>query len=435
MAQGSPYRVAEWLPSDQAVVDNWLRKLIEKVDGRRQPEDDEKEDELLPVIQEFKDTVENDAELMMFFHLMFEEVPFETDPTGQPQVKDYKQMFRLLNAIMTEAPEYNESGLVGFPINAILNWTMATTNGYAAYLNDTVNNQFRKVLNYWGQFLMSPHSSYVLSHDSESGWFGEKALANMPGFTVQFKCDPSKLHYGFKSWDDFFTREFREGIRPVAAPEDDQVIVNACESAPYKIQRDVQLRDQFWIKAQRYSLLYMLGNETDASQFVGGTVYQAFLSAMNYHRWHSPVDGKIVKTCQIPGTYYSETLSKGWDPSGPNRSQGYITEIAARALILIEADNPEIGLMGFLAVGMAEVSTCDVTVQAGQVVKKGQEIGMFHFGGSTHCLIFRPGVKVEFDLNGQKPGLHAKKLRINSLLATVANPTIPRDHYRSQTKF
>ena len=193
--------------------------------------------------------------------------------------------------------------------------------------------------------------------------------------------------------------------------------------------------DQFWIKVQRYSLLYMLGNETDASQFVGGTVYQAFLSAMNYHRWHSPVDGKIVKTCQIPGTYYSETLSKGWDPSGPNRSQGYITEVAARALILIEADNPEIGLMGFLAVGMAEVSTCDVTVQAGQVVKKGQEIGMFHFGGSTHCLIFRPGVKVEFDLNGQKPGLHAKKLRINSLLATVANPTIPRDHYMSQTKF
>ena len=107
MAAESPYRVAEWLPSDQAVLENWLSKLIEKVDGGQTPKDDEKEDDLLPAIQEFKDTVENDAELMMFFNLMFEEVPFSQDPTGQPQVKDYKQMFRLLNAIMEQAPEYN----------------------------------------------------------------------------------------------------------------------------------------------------------------------------------------------------------------------------------------------------------------------------------------------------------------------------------------
>jgi len=29
--------------------------------------------------------------------------------------------------------------------------------------------------------------------------------------------------------------------------------------------------------------------------FVGGTVYQAFLSALNYHRWHAPVAGTIVR--------------------------------------------------------------------------------------------------------------------------------------------
>ena len=422
----SPYRVAEWLPSDQAVLDDWLKKLIQKVDGRRRPQDDEMEDVLLPVVQEFKTKVENNAELMMFFSLMFEEVPFETDPTGQPQVKDYKQMFRLINAIMTQAPEFNESGLVGFPINAILNWTMATTNGYAAYLNDTVNQQFKLVLNYWGEYLKSRDSCYVLNDDPETGWFGEKALAKMPGFAVQFQCDPSRPYYGFTSWDDFFTREFREGIRPIAAPEDDQVIVNACESAPYKIQRDVQLRDEFWIKAQKYSLLYMLDNDPEASKFVGGTVYQAFLSAMNYHRWHSPVDGTVLKTCNIDGTYYSETLAKGWDPSGPNRSQGYITEVAARAAIYIEAKSRDIGLLCFLAVGMAEVSTCEVTVKVGQVVRKGDQIGTFHFGGSTHCLIFRPGVDVEFDLNGQQPGLRAKKLPINSLIATVASKTSPR---------
>ena len=51
--------------------------------------------------------------------------------------------------------------------------------------------------------------------------------------------------------------------------------------------------------------------------------------------------------------------------------------------------------MAFLGVGMAEVSTCEITVQEGQHVKKGDQIGMFHFGGSTHCLMFRKGVKVK----------------------------------------
>ena len=88
-------------------------------------------------------------------------------------------------------------------------------------------------------------------------------------------------------------------------------------------------------------------------------------------------------------------------------------------MVLIKADNPKIGLMAFLAVGMAEVSSCDVTVKAGQRVTKGDEIGTFHFGGSTHCLIFRPGVEVEFDLGGQTPGLDAKNIKINTAIARV----------------
>ncbi|KAL6163232.1 hypothetical protein ACJQWK_10824 [Exserohilum turcicum] len=44
---------------------------------------------------------------------------------------------------------------------------------------------------------------------------------------------------------------------------------------------------------------------------------------------------------------------------------------------------------------MTEVSTCDITVKEGDRVRKGEEIGMFHFGGSTHCLIFRKEVKLE----------------------------------------
>ena len=241
----------------------------------------------------------------------------------------------------------------------------------------------------------------------------------MPNFTNEFKCDPRQPHYGFKSWDDFFTREFQPGVRPVAYPKDDAVILNACESAPYRIARHVKLHDKFWIKSQPYSIAHMLANDNLAPLFVEGTVYQAYLSPFCYHRWHSPVSGRITKAYVKDGAYYSEAPSEGFDPAGPNDSQGYITAVATRALIFIEADNPDIGLMCFLGVGMAEVSSCQITAYEGQRVRKGDQIGMFHFGGSTHCLIFRPGVELRFDHHGQTPGLDSKNIHVNARIATV----------------
>ena len=412
----APYRVGEWLPSDQATLNQWLGKLIETTAREDKP--------LLPVIADFKAFIENDPVVHMLFTQMFDQVPrrppYNKSPTHQPQVRNYQHMLELLNQIMTQAPEYNDTGLVGFPINAILDWSMATEGGFAAFLDQRVNAQLKRILNEWSRFLSSPESCSVLTTDSPSGWFCKAAMAAMPNFVEEFVCDPHQQHYGFKSWDDFFTREFREGRRPVAAPDDDSVITNACESAPYKIAYDVRRRDKFWIKAQPYSLQHMLANDPLVDHFEGGTIYQAFLSATKYHRWHSPVNGKVVKAYVVDGTYYSETPYEGFDPSGPNNSQAYITEVATRALIFIEADNPAIGLMCFMAVGMAEVSSCDIRVYEGQHVRKGQQLGMFHFGGSTHCLIFAPHVQLAFNLHGQTPGLNSQSIPVNAEIARVS---------------
>lgn len=412
-----PYRVGKWLPSDTRVLQAWLGRLIVEVDKNTH------ETPLLPVVQEFKDVIETDPEIYMLMHQMFDQVPdteaFRSDPTGTPQIRDYKHMLRLINHILTTAPEYNETGLVGFPINAILDWPMGTEAGAAVFLNAKVNRQLKKILDEWGAFLSSPDSRYVLGNDPRTGWFGEDARKAMPTFAEDFICDPEAPYYGFKSWDDFFTRRFREGRRPVASPEDDAVIANVCESAPYRLATEVKLRDEFWIKAQPYSLTHMLNGDPLAEQFEGGTVYQAFLSALSYHRWHSPVSGRIVKKELIEGSYYAGARVVGFDPAGPNESQGYITQVAARGVVYIQADNPDIGLMAILFVGMAEVSSIGFTVYEGQHVKKGDPLGMFHFGGSTHCLIFRPGVRLAFDLRGQTPGLESKNILVRSKIATV----------------
>ncbi|EAW14283.1 phosphatidylserine decarboxylase family protein [Aspergillus clavatus NRRL 1] len=361
------------------------------------------------VIREFQTVIESDAIVFMHACAMFQQVPSESpynnDPLGRPQIRDYKQMLQLMNALLTAAPKWDNQvfqiGWTGFPINVVLNWPMSTPSGKAFFLHDRVNAQLRKVLNTWAAHLGSEASANVLTADAH-GWLGPDALAamehvanvgttNLP-FEQLFECNPLVPHWGFTSWDDFFIRRFRPGVRPVAGPDDDNIIANPCESKPYRLATNVASRDTFWVKGQPYSVLDMLAQDELARYFIGGTVYQAFLSSLSYHRWHSPVSGTVAKTRLVPGTYYSKADSQGFGSrhKSLSQSQGYLTAVATRALIFIKADNPALGLVCVMPVGMAEVSTCEITVIPGQRVRKGQELGMFHFGGSTTCLLFGP---------------------------------------------
>ena len=250
--------------------------------------------------------------------------------------------------------------------------------------------QLKKVLNVWGEFLLSPASRSVLKSDKE-GWFGETGVTTLQNvanvgrtdhaFVDLFQCDPEAEYHGYKSWDDFFTRLYKEGIRPVAEADDDNVIANCCESKVYKVGRDVKARERFWVKGQPYSVMDMLAFDKFAEQFVGGTIYQAFLSALSYHRWHSPVSGTIKRAFVVDGTYYSEpqyddfSTTQNADEEGETTSQEYISAVATRGIVFIEADNQKIGLVAFIAIGMVEVSTCDVTVKEGQHVNKGDQLG------------------------------------------------------------
>ena len=326
----------------------------------------------------------------------------------------------------------NTTGLVGTPINAILDYPMGTKAGYVLFNDPKVNARFRNILNYWGRYLQSEDSTYVLN-TSDKGWLSNTALNEMAkeakgdDFLDLFNCRSNdvKQKLGFRSWDDFFTRTFKNDVRPVVNADDPNVIANACESAPFRIARNVPLKNKFWIKGQPYSLLDLLHNDPWTSKFEGGTIYQAFLSALSYHRWNSPVSGKIVKAYHINGSYYGEALSQGFEnpngaaPVAANDSQAFLTSTATRAVIFIQADNPKIGLMCFVAVGMGDVSNNEITVRIGQHVKKGEQLGMFHFGGSTHVLLFQPTVDLDFNLHGQKPGIDSSNIKVRDEIAVV----------------
>ncbi|KAL0944708.1 uncharacterized protein CTRU02_202595 [Colletotrichum truncatum] len=457
--------IGHWLPKDRKMISQWVsqkaRQALQSPGkglgklpslGPGLPSAGSGIPYLDSSLTEFAELVINSPHLFMLGNNMFTEASnhYPKDPAGNCAIKSFNEFISVLSLVVQSGPEFVDKtdpptamGLIGFPINAILDWPMGTESGYQFFRNPEVNLALGKVLSTWGEFLGSLASQACLD-----GWLSSDALEMIAAkgnngktdYTFQelFKCSPSEKHFGFKSWDEFFVRQFRDGVRPVEAPDNGVpdlkfpdptlVITNACESAPLKIQTDVKESDKFWLKEQPYSLENMLNYDPLVPQFAGGTVYQAFLSALSYHRWHSPVSGKIERIEHVPGTYYSENWYEGVagaenpdqaDPAAPNYSQPYISSVATRMIMFIQADNPKIGLMSIVFIGMAEVSSCEAVVKPGDKVEKGQELGMFHFGGSSHCLVFRPEVNIKMVNPGPWDMDHETNFPVNSALAVV----------------
>ena len=130
-----PYCTGQWLPSDKAVVDDWLQKHLEEIDGLVldvPPKDDIDDTDvdypLYPVVGSFKEAIEGNPELSMFFNQMFTQIPIKKSP------QNYHQMLQLMSHVLTKAPEFSPNGImVSIPMFAILRQPIVTIGGYAAF--------------------------------------------------------------------------------------------------------------------------------------------------------------------------------------------------------------------------------------------------------------------------------------------------------------
>ena len=104
-------------------------------------------------------------------------------------------------------------------------------------------------------------------------------------------------------------------------------------------------------------------------------------------------------------------------------SQSYLAHVAARGIIIIDTEVEELGYVAFVPIGMMDVSTVDLEMIKGKErVTKGDNIGTFHFGGSTHLLIFEKKAKLTFDFQGIPMSVDGTEvLKVNSKIATVNN--------------
>jgi phosphatidylserine decarboxylase len=414
-------RQAGWLP-DQSDLEAWLRGRGGHGGGSDASEP------LHPAVEALRAVIDGDPILRMHAHQMIEQVPIGREYSSR-HLESVDHMLTLIDEVIRTAPEFSADSMVMTPLAGILDWTTATPAGFAFYRDPRVNDALRVVLEAWSEFLSSPESLTVLN-DSESGWMG--AAAQEAVGMGQFRHDPDTEHWGFASWNDFFTRAFRDGERPVASPDDASVVVAPCEATPYRIANGVRRRDGFWAKGEPYSLDELLAGDDSVDRLVGGTVFQAFLSAVDYHRWHSPVSGTVVSAFVQPGTYYSEADSQGDAAAEPTNSQGYMAHVATRAVLVVDADDPAIGLVACVFIGMVDVSSCLLGdgVESGTHLTKGDEVGRFQYGGSTVCVVFEPGVVEAFALAAlpQAPDEEPRLMPVRSHLATVRRDSPRASH-------
>jgi phosphatidylserine decarboxylase len=352
------------------------------------------------VIKEFDHLIHTNSIVRLMLTQAIDQIPDNPFYT-KDHIRSIDDLLNRLNNVLTIAPEYNKTLLVGTPFSAIVVWLMGTKSGLEAFRYPAINNIFKKILVEWSKFLNSRKSLYVLN-DGKNGW---KSTAAMKQLNInQYQIDPTDKYWGFKSWNDFFGRKLKQGVRPIASPNDTQLVVSACDCTVFNIQFNVKEVDRFWIKEQPYSMRDLLDNDTKyINKFKGGLVYQAFLNPFNYHRWHSPVEGVVTKAVIIPGLYFSEATFPGLDPNDQDASETYVSHIQTRALIIIKTKT--LGYVAVMPIGMVEISTCIINsyIKPGYKIKKGEELGYFQFGGSTHCCIFEPGMIDKF-VDGIKIG-------------------------------
>jgi phosphatidylserine decarboxylase len=193
-------------------------------------------------------------------------------------------------------------------------------------------------------------------------------------------------------------------MRPIADPEDDHVIVYPADctfdrSIPKDSIVNIESDGVVNIKGLDWTISSLLKGSKYAEKFHGGVWMHAFLNTFNYHRQHAPVSGEVVEVENIQGAAYLEVNAECQPvrticgPDAPD-TPGY-QFLQTRGLCVI--NNPVLGLVAVLPIGMAQVSSVKMTARVGDKLKKGDEISYFQFGGSDVICVFQPkaGLKVE----------------------------------------
>lgn len=214
-------------------------------------------------------------------------------------------------------------------------------------------------------------------------------------------------HYA--SFNQFFTRELKDGSRPIAAAGD----AIACPADGAVSQAGpIENGRIFQAKGHGYSALELLGGDVErAKAFENGSFTTIYLSPKDYHRLHMPLTGTLKEMVHIPGRLFSVN----------NTTVNAVPNLFARNERVACMFDTDAGPMALVLVGAIFVSSVE-TVWHGVVtpptidtvrtwkyqdnaptLEKGAEMGRFNMGSTIIVLFGKDKIAWLDELTAGKP--------------------------------
>ena len=269
----------------------------------------------------------------------------------------------------------------------------------------------------WGKYL-----------DTESSWNDSyyQLVLNDPMFGLQNGWYEDPSHW--KTFNQFFARHLSSpAARPIASPDDDAVVAAFADSEPqgvWAVDASSNLLESAAVKSATVnSVSELLGTDNPYKDaFANGTFMHSFLNVNDYHRYHFSMSGTVKDARIINGInpsggtlewiadekrYRFTPASVGWQM------------LETRGVVILET--PKYGLVALVPIGMAVVGSVNFeeSVKPGAVVKKGDPLGWFAFGGSDFILVFQDKVKFELQAPKNDSGSGYKHMLMGERLGAV----------------
>lgn len=207
-------------------------------------------------------------------------------------------------------------------------------------------------------------------------------------FIRQLDIDPEEAEKSireYRSFNEFFARKLRPGLRPVeveqsafVSPGDGRLLVFP------KIDEETLS----YVKWAPVCLMALFNKDAElVERYRGGTCGILRLCPSDYHRFHFPVGGKVGPTKMVKGLLHSVNPYV----LGQKRQV-----FAANKRSICSLESPDFGKVLLMEVGAMGVGSIVQTYASDTEVKPGDEKGYFKFGGSTTIFFFEKD-RVEFD--------------------------------------
>lgn len=174
----------------------------------------------------------------------------------------------------------------------------------------------------------------------------------------------------YRSLAAFFGRPLRDGARPVA---DDATTVWPCDgrivtAGPIENGRIPQ------VKGVDYTVAELLDGTMDASTFAAGSQATIYLAPGDYHRVHAPFAARVRALHRIRGTLF---------PVNPPTVRSVPKVFVRNARVVFELELEDGSAATVVMVGALNVGHIAPSVDVGDELRVGDELGRFGFGSTT----------------------------------------------------